>query len=105
MNDLFIPNKAGTIAMAANSAVQNSALPVGGGNVLRLINTGPGTAFIELSSDANLPVGVPSGATAGGFPVAANQPAAIVELRDNDTRISFISNSTATVYATRGRRK
>lgn len=97
----FKPNYKSTIAYTANAVSQNSALPVGGGLMLRLQNAGPQIAFVEFTADANLPVGV-AGSSAGGFPVFANQPALDVALVAGQTNIAFISAGNSTLYVTRG---
>lgn len=94
-------NKSGTVALTANGVSQNAALPLCGGELVALYNTGPQMAFVEFSADANLPTAVPSGATAGGFPIAANQPAEYVRLKEGDTRISYISAGNSALFVAR----
>jgi len=98
----FRPNSQGTFVMTANSVSQNIALPNGGGSLLRIENAGANIAYVELTSDANMPAAVPTANVGGGFPVFANQPALTVRLRATDTRVACVSAGNSSVYFTRG---
>lgn len=98
----FRPNNGGTILMTANSSSQNVALPNGGGIMLSIVNAGANIAYCELTSDANLPALAPAANISGGFPVLANQPALIVQLKAGDTRIACVSEGNSKMLFTRG---
>lgn len=100
--DNFRPNAGGTYAFTANGVSQSFTLPPGGGLFCRVANAGANIAYGELSSNANLTAGIPTANVPGGFPITANQPALLVKLRPEDTRIALISAGNSTVYVTRG---
>jgi len=97
----FNPNFKGTIQYTANGSSQNLPLPPGGGLVLRVQNSGANIAFIETTSDANLPCTIP-GATPGGTPIFTNQPPVEILMHVGATNIAFISQGNSTLFVTRG---
>ena len=101
----MIPNKkTSTKTLAVTTVSQSISLPDGGGLLLSVFNRGTGDVFIDLTNDANASATViPSGATAGGMMIAANQPATIVTLTASDTYLAAVGTANATIYLTRGR--
>ena len=98
----FKSNTSSTLTMAANGVSQNMVLPSGGGLFVSVVNGGANIAFCEFTSDSNQVVAAPASNVAGGFPVFANQPPLIMQLRETDTRVVAISAGTSTLYFTRG---
>lgn len=97
--DLVQPvSRSGTL-MAANSVVQNVALPAGGGLVCRVTNAGPQNAYVEVST-SNLPMAaVPTANGGGGMAILANTSVNLV--LGGETRVSAISDGNSTLYFTK----
>ena len=96
--------KTSTKTLAVTTTSQSLSLPDGGGLLLSVFNRGTGDVFIELTNDANAAATVaPTGNTAGGMLIAANQPATVVTLTATDTFIAAVGTANATIYLTRGK--
>lgn len=100
MSIIFCPNKGGTLTMAATNASTSVALPPGGGGIVRVVNTGPGNAYVEFGpSGANAAVPTTS---PGSTPIVANAPASFFRLRPSDANFAAIADTTASVKVSRG---
>lgn len=97
----FKPHNYGTLAVTANATTQAVALPLGGGGLLRLVNSGPQPVFMALTSNANAPVVAPT-SSGGGMPILANAPAEVFRIPDGTTHIALLSTGNSTVYVSRG---
>lgn len=99
---MFQPNaKNATVPMAGNSSAQQVQTP-GGGNVLRVVNRGPGDAYVFTTNDANAVAAVPAGTTIGGTPILANAPAEYLVMQIGDDRVAAICSANAALFFTRG---
>lgn len=86
--------------MSVTNASTSVALPPGGGSLVRVVNTGPGNAYLELGpngANATVPTTSP-----GSTPIVANAPAAYFRLRPTDANFASIADTTASLKVTRG---
>lgn len=97
----MIPNYHGTLLLSATATSQSANLPLGGGDLLWLSNTGAGTAFVEVGQ-AGVVATIPAANVSGGFPILANMPPTPVRLRPTDTDIAYIATANLSLYPTRG---
>jgi hypothetical protein len=98
----FQPSDLGTTSLAVTSATGNRVLASAGAASVVLTNIGPSDCFGRFGNFA-VEATVPSGATAGGFPVLAGSQTT-VRPDTGDTHLALIcaSGGTATVYISTG---
>jgi len=100
MNIVFRPNTQGSLTVAATNVSTSIALPPGGGGMTRVVNTGPGNAYVEFGpSGCNAAVPTTS---PGSTCVVANAPASFFRLRPSDANVAVVADTTASVKIARG---
>lgn len=97
----FAPYDLGTTSLAVTATTGNRVLAQRG-EAITLTNVGPSMVFARFG-DASVTATVPSGATAGGFPVMAGTQT-VVRSDFGDTHLALICDAggTATVYISAG---
>jgi len=98
---MMIPNKDGTLKVAATANAGTIALPKGGGLHVTFVNVGANLAFQAVGGSGVVAVAPTSNTVGGATPLVANQPASFT-LRPTDTHFSIVSEGNSTVYVTRG---